>query len=428
MSPVSSGRAVRSQIEACIERRAFEIVYQPIVDLDTAAVVGVEALCRFTDGTPTERRFQQAETLGLAPGLDLAIIETTLADVDRIPNGYVSINLSPSTLLDSRLADTLLADGVPAERVVVEVTEHARIPDYEKAEQLLGVIRASGIRLAVDDAGAGYATFRHILSLSPDIIKMDRSITQDIDVDAPRRALATALVIFAGEIGATVIAEGAETDGEIRALRRAGIHRAQGYALARPAPLPLGPLTYQPLAIADVLDLPASTSEDLPAPTASAAVTRHNLLAAIGTVEGVLEILHEHLTATGESRYRDLAGIAQRQVRHVGSTVRDMGPGDAAEVAQLMAQADADAAPYVVTTPAPAPTEPPVHMDTEESLRSHAEHRLQAMADAVRDAQGQLKDTVSLARKAGVTWDEIASILGMTRQGVTKRYGTGRRH
>ncbi|MCU1450966.1 MAG: diguanylate phosphodiesterase, partial [Acidimicrobiales bacterium] len=211
MSPVSTGRAVRSQIEACIERRAFEIVYQPIVDLDTAAVVGVEALCRFADGAPTERRFQQAEKFGLSPALDLAIIERTLADVERLPEGYVSINLSPSTLLDSRLADTLLAEGVPAERIVIEVTEHARIPDYERAERLLAFIRASGIRLAVDDAGAGYATFRHILSLAPDIIKMDRSITQDIHVDPPRRALASALVIFAGDIGATDIAEGAET-------------------------------------------------------------------------------------------------------------------------------------------------------------------------------------------------------------------------
>ncbi|MCU1449926.1 MAG: diguanylate phosphodiesterase, partial [Acidimicrobiales bacterium] len=364
-----------------------------------------------------------AEKLGLAPNLDLAIIETTFGDIDRLPDGYVSINLSPSTLLDSRLCDALLAEGVPAERIVIEVTEHARIPDYERAERLLAVIRASGIRLAVDDAGAGYATFRHILSLAPDIIKMDRSITQDIHVDPPRRALATALVIFAGEIGATVIAEGAETAGEIRALRRAGIHRAQGFGLARPAPLPLDPLDYQPLSIEDVLDLPAPTAEGVLAPTESAAVTRHNLLAAIGTVEGVLDILHERLTEMGESRYSDLAGIAQRQVRHVGSTVRDMEPKPEAEVAELMASADVgpDEAPPATR----AAAEPAVE---DESQRSHAEHRLQAMADAVRGAQGQLKDTVSLARKAGVTWDEIASILGMTRQGATKRYGTGRRH
>src|SRR5690348_16645095 len=196
----------RTEIETCIDDRAFRVEYQPIVHLDTGTIAGVEALCRFTDGAATERRFRQCERLGLAPGLDLAIVETVLADLPHTPGEFVSINLSPSTLLDERLADALLASDVPADRVVIEVTEHARIPDYERAQRLLAAIRASGIRLAVDDAGAGYATFRHILALRPDVIKMDRSITHDIDADTARRALATALVIFAGELGATVVA------------------------------------------------------------------------------------------------------------------------------------------------------------------------------------------------------------------------------
>src|SRR5207302_10199710 len=208
-------------IESCIRDRAFRLAYQPILHLETGSVAGVEALCRFTDGAPTERRFQQCESLGLAADLDLAIITAAMKDLPRLPDGYVSINLSPSTLLDPRLGDLLLAASVPAERIVVEVTEHARVPDYEKAEKLLAALRNNGIRLAVDDAGAGYATFRHILSLHPDIIKMDRSITQDIDSDTARRALATALVVFASEIGATIIAEGVETHGEVVALRRA---------------------------------------------------------------------------------------------------------------------------------------------------------------------------------------------------------------
>src|SRR5207248_11783677 len=118
------------------------------------------------------------------------------------------------------------------------------------------------------------------LSLRPDIIKMDRSITQDIDSDTARRALATALVIFAGEIGANVIAEGVETSGEILALRRAGIHRAQGFALARPQTLPLAPVEYEPLAVGDLLELPALPSEVLPPlpATGSAAVRAHELL------------------------------------------------------------------------------------------------------------------------------------------------------
>jgi EAL domain-containing protein (putative c-di-GMP-specific phosphodiesterase class I) len=243
-----------STIERVIHDRSFDLVYQPIVHLDTATVAGVEALCRFRDGASTETRFQESEALGVAADLDVAIIQNAFEDLPRLPPGFLAINLSASTLLDPRLSDLLLAPGVPTRRLVLEVTEHAQIADYEVAEQLLGEIRNHGVRIAVDDAGAGYATFRHILSLKPEIIKMDRSITQDIDCDKARQALATALAIFAGEVGASVVAEGVETNDEIHALRRAGIDRAQGYALARPAPLPLPPLRYQPQGIEALLN------------------------------------------------------------------------------------------------------------------------------------------------------------------------------
>ena len=258
----------RTEIESCIRDRAFRLAYQPILHLETGSVAGVEALCRFTDGASTEQRFQECEHLGLAAELDLAIIEAAVADLPRLPEGYLSINLSPSTLLDPRLGDLLLGASAPADRVVVEVPEHAHIPDYERAEQLLAVVRSSGIRLAVDDAGAGYATFRHILSLRPDIIKMDRSITQDIDTDTARRALATALVVFAGEIGAIIIAEGVETGEEILALRRAGILRAQGFALAPPATLPLDPVDYTPAAIANLHAVDDPEEAELSSPPA----------------------------------------------------------------------------------------------------------------------------------------------------------------
>src|SRR5947207_2955829 len=127
------------------------------------------------------------------------------------------------------------------------VTEHARVADYLEAQRVLGALRRAGVRVAVDDAGAGYSTFRHILQLRPDIIKMDQSITRDIDTDPARRALATALVIFAGEVGASVVAEGVETQAEMNVLAGAGIHRAQGFALAAAQSLPLAPLAFEPL-------------------------------------------------------------------------------------------------------------------------------------------------------------------------------------
>src|SRR5438552_18822710 len=99
----------RETVEAVVEGQSFHLVYQPILHLDTGDVAGVEALCRFDDGASTEERFEQCEALGLAADLDLAIIETALGDLAELPDGYLSLNLSPSTLLDRRLGDLLLA-------------------------------------------------------------------------------------------------------------------------------------------------------------------------------------------------------------------------------------------------------------------------------------------------------------------------------
>ncbi|MBV8559196.1 MAG: EAL domain-containing protein, partial [Acidimicrobiia bacterium] len=269
----------------------FRLVYQPIVHLDTGVVAGVEALCRFSDGRSPENWFHQCEHLDLAAALDLAIIEQALADLPLLPDGYLSINLSPSTLRDPRLTQLLRAPGVPADRIVVEVTEHARVNDYLEAQRVLGALRRGGIRLAVDDAGSGYASLRHILELRPDIVKMDQSITRDIDSDPARQALATALVIFAGEIGASVVAEGVETEAELRALFAAGIQRGQGFAISAAQSPPLAPLAFTPITQVDA-DHPAQP-ETGPwiALDATVAVTAHGLLSAIGAIETALNLL-----------------------------------------------------------------------------------------------------------------------------------------
>ncbi|MBV9411044.1 MAG: EAL domain-containing protein [Acidimicrobiia bacterium] len=414
-----------------VARRSFRLVYQPIVHLDSGDVAGVEALCRFSDGTPPERRFQEAEKLGLAPDLDLGIIDLALEQLPQLPEGYVSINLSPSTLLDGRLGDRLLADDVPANRIVIEVTEHARITDYDRAQELVDALRANGMRLAVDDAGAGYSTFRHVLRLRPDMIKMDRSITQNIDTDTARRALATALVIFAGELGATVVAEGVETEAEVLALRRAGIHRAQGYVMARPAPLPLAPINYAPLPMTDLLELPAIAPE-LPSPTksdADAAIWAHRLLASVGGIAGVLAMLNDRLGAIGEDRYQGLVGTAQRQAHSVEGALRALVQGLPPELAEGVAATAASGAvserPVIKVLQQRLPGRPErEESDGDEPAR--ARRRLRAAADALSASQAELEDTVSLCRAAGLTWDEIAAVLGMTRQGASKRFGTGR--
>ena len=122
---------------------------------------------------------------------------------------------------------------------MLEITEHESVSDYEPLTNTLGFARSRGLRLAVDDAGSGYASFRHILTLRPDYIKLDRDLTAGIDTDAARRALASAVVMFALELDAQVTAEGVETEGELDTLCSLSVDAAQGYYLARPSTDPV---------------------------------------------------------------------------------------------------------------------------------------------------------------------------------------------
>ena len=128
---------------------------------------------------------------------------------------------------------------MPLERIVVEMTEHAPVGDYDGLNTALQPLRDAGARVAVDDAGAGFASLRHILLLAPDIIKLDISLTRGIDSDRSRRALSYALVAFARETQTTIVAEGIETEAELRALRDIGVTHGQGFLLARPMTPPI---------------------------------------------------------------------------------------------------------------------------------------------------------------------------------------------
>ena len=119
-------------------------------------------------------------------------------------------------------------------RIVVELTEHASIEEYGAVLAAVADLRERGVRLAVDDAGAGYASFRHILRLAPEIIKLDRSLICGLHDDAALRALAAAVVMFALDMGSTVTAEGVETPEELRCAQGLGIHAAQGYLFGKP--------------------------------------------------------------------------------------------------------------------------------------------------------------------------------------------------
>ena len=149
----------------------------------------------------------------------------------------LSLNASPESLLAPELVELLAP--VAGSRLALELTEHAPVADYAALEAALAGLRARGVQLMIDDAGAGFASLRHVLGLHPDAIKLDLSLTRDIDSDPVRRALAASLVAFAREIGTTIVAEGIETRAELEALRALGVTHAQGYYLARPGPCPV---------------------------------------------------------------------------------------------------------------------------------------------------------------------------------------------
>ena len=142
-------------------------------------------------------------------------------------------------MLAPEFAAVLTNLPIPKKRLVLEVTEHAVIDRYDTFVEALDRLRSRDLRIAVDDAGAGFASFRHILELRPDFIKLDRCMVRDLDRDPVRRALASAMAEFASEIGATVIAEGVERVAELRALSSAGIVNIQGYLCGRPSPVPV---------------------------------------------------------------------------------------------------------------------------------------------------------------------------------------------
>jgi DNA-binding NarL/FixJ family response regulator len=224
------------RIQAVMEAGGPEMVFQPIFDLDSGAVVGVEALARFPDGRRSPSVwFSEAAELGLTLDLELSAVQAALTWSDTLPEeAWLALNVSPATVCSPELTDML--GSANGRRIVLEMTEHSPVSDYDELIVALERLRGRAVGVAVDDAGAGFASLRHILMVAPEFIKLDVSLTRGIAGDARRRALARALTTFGGDIGGTVIAEGVETQEDLAALSELHVPCAQGFHLARPGP------------------------------------------------------------------------------------------------------------------------------------------------------------------------------------------------
>ncbi len=225
----------RDRIYRLIREAAFRPVFQPIIDLETRAPVGYEALTRFADGPTPDVVFADARHAGLEAELELATLSAAIVDATQLPGeAWLSLNVSPAlvTGANARLAGVLKRANRP---LVLEITEHVAVDSY--AAFRAGIDRLGlKVRIAVDDAGSGIANFGHIVELRPDFLKLDISLVRAIEVDRTRQALVVGLVRFAGELHSQTIAEGVETEQELATLRRLGVRLGQGYLLARPAP------------------------------------------------------------------------------------------------------------------------------------------------------------------------------------------------
>jgi EAL domain-containing protein (putative c-di-GMP-specific phosphodiesterase class I) len=227
------------RIETALRTGQPRILYQPIVRLSDHKIVGAEALSRFA-GEPAlspDKWFLQAAEIGLRTKLELQAINHALAGFRPIWSKApikLSLNISPATLMESDMVAVFA--GMPLDRLILEITEHEVIEDYGALHTTLAPLRAKGMQVAIDDAGAGYSSMRQVLNVKPDIIKLDISLTRNIHAEPSVLAMAKALVAFSRETGSQTLSEGIEQEVELEALQRLGIDMGQGYLMARPMP------------------------------------------------------------------------------------------------------------------------------------------------------------------------------------------------
>lgn len=225
----------REALRDIIRHGEFTPHYQAIIELESGKTVGYEALTRWHDGVRPDLRFAEAHSLGMSEEVELGTLEAAVRESRAFPPEiWLSLNVSPALVLaGDGLAGVLAAAGRP---LVVELTEHVAIDDYDALRSTLADL-GPDVRVAVDDAGAGYASLRHILALGPSLVKLDMSWTRGVDSDQARQALVGGLRLFAEETGCTLLAEGVETDDEFFTMRRLGVELGQGYLFGRPAPV-----------------------------------------------------------------------------------------------------------------------------------------------------------------------------------------------
>lgn len=228
-----SEEEILNRLEPVISNGGPLVVVQPIVALATGQPIGVEALSRFPRewNKAPDIVFEEAARVGLGADLEMLALHGAAEHLSKV-SGYVAMNVSPSTALDARFLRFF--DDLPIDRILLELSEHDPVEDYDELGAALAPLRARGLRLAIDDVGAGFSSLRHIILTKPDVIKLDRTIVDGISIDPVLTTLCGSLVEFAHGSNAGVVAEGVETIDDARTLKSVGVDYGQGWHFGRP--------------------------------------------------------------------------------------------------------------------------------------------------------------------------------------------------
>ncbi len=237
-------RFLLRELQSAISLQMFDVHYQPVVAAEGGAIVGVEALLRWTHplrGAILPSVFiPLAEQSGLMSQLGEIVLRRALADGARWPGLTVAVNLSPIQIRDRWLVDlvgTVMSEtGISSSRVVLEVTEGILIENPEEAQTRLEALRALGVSIALDDFGTGYSSLRYLQMFPFDMLKIDRAFVASLGSSANAGAIIQSIVTLGHALGMKVLAEGVENDDQRVLLRLAGCDEMQGFLFARPGP------------------------------------------------------------------------------------------------------------------------------------------------------------------------------------------------
>ncbi|MBA4370164.1 MAG: hypothetical protein C0418_01110 [Coriobacteriaceae bacterium] len=235
----------KRRLRAIIDSEQISTLVHPVIDLADMSVVGYEALSRGPEGGEFERPdklFDAAYDADLVFRLERLCRKKALQAARTMPDRRLMfINIEPEAVADPELRDVMFGSvlseaGLDPQQIVLEITERTAIDDFRTFRATLEHLRAMGFAVAVDDAGAGYGSLQVLAEVRPEWLKIDMSLVRGVDTDEVRSHLVESIVMFAQRIGVKLVAEGIETEGELRRIRELGVGYAQGFLFAKPSP------------------------------------------------------------------------------------------------------------------------------------------------------------------------------------------------